>query len=218
MTNWIRKYWILLVAFVVLAILPFAISAIIQFETPEWWTDMNLSIIGTPKDWLMFWGTYISSLITVFMAYIAYCSLRQVQKAREGILVVRLRCYNEIYVIEFSNIGINTLVLTNMTINDDYISTLDKAAPLGETSVYKNRQEMLSSFSKSQTYLNPNESKIIFLAECKVVSDDALKSARIKITTTYRTLNKKNVLENDFCINELYTGFMLKIGDNEIKL
>lgn len=58
-----------LLIFLVIAILfPILLNIIIGFEHPQ-----NIFVIGTPSDWLLFYGSYIGGVLTAIIGYIVMC-------------------------------------------------------------------------------------------------------------------------------------------------
>ena len=210
MINWIRKHWWVIVLF--LTALPFGLNYVINI-------DCGFSVIGEPKDWLIFWGTYISSIASAVMVFLTYIIIKQNDEIRQGRVVCSLIFYNQFYLLQISNVGNSQAYDIEINSNEDFNMKLNKLSRIHFTKV-QNRK-----FS-----LTPNESKHVSI-ECAIIgkhttfnpetnsmednslSSDylqAIKQTPIKIKGTYWSIGKKFKIDYILCLNDFIdTPFLL---------
>ncbi len=174
MDNLIRKFkWLI---FLVLLALPFILNYVLNW-------DCGFTTIGEPKDWLMFWGAYVSSILTATMAYIAYRTIKHSESLENGKLLFRLLLIDKHYALEFKNIGRSTVILESLVFNNEFIKAMciqkngstSKFTPIGidvegtitPTITYEENymQEKFGVYANGKKYINPEEEKYIALIE-----------------------------------------------------
>lgn len=176
MTNWIKKYWWVPVVVLFFILLPIALNYLIKFE-------LGFDVIGEPKDWLMFWGTYISSFATAIMVFLTYVMIRQNNESRKARILFRPICdkSKQIFHIEVTNIGIEAAMDLNIEfcgafLND--LSTTDKSK--------------LDNYSKCNLILKTkDEHEIKIPAYCLRKENNR----QIKVIARYKTLGNIEIIE-----------------------
>lgn len=73
--NWVKKYW--WVALLFFIIFPFLLNFVVTRLIP-----FDLEIAGEPKDWIVFWGTYMSVITTVIIIFITLKNQEEIKKVQ----------------------------------------------------------------------------------------------------------------------------------------
>lgn len=73
--NWVKKYWWVALLFFILFpfLLNFGVTRMIPFD---------LEIAGEPKDWIVFWGAYMSVITTVIIIFITLKNQEEIKKGQ----------------------------------------------------------------------------------------------------------------------------------------
>ena len=213
MKNWIRKYWWLVIIFFIA--LPFLLNFAVTRYTPFDWR-----VAGEPKDWIVFWGAYISSISSLIMVYYTYRIIKHSESLERGKLIFRLLLIDKQYALEFKNIGKSTVILESLIFNNEFIKSMciqkkgstNKFTPIGTdiegtitpTITYEENymQEKFGAFANGKKYINPEEEKYIALIGVSSITD-AINECVIHIKGVYRTNNNLINFDEKFCIGEL---------------
>lgn len=192
MANWIKKYrWILLI---LLIVFPFLLNFIVICYTP-----FDLPVAGEPKDWILFWGTYISSIASLGMIILTYIIIKQNDEIRRGTIVFKIIGDGRCFYIHYKNIGNSVAYIKQLNFNDDFVNKLNDIVILKD----KSHKETFTRISNRRIYLNPQEEKKIFLGECAAISKNIeLIKTPIKITGRYESIGKSFEIKDEFCIDD----------------
>lgn len=192
---------------------PFVVNWLINLNTPLWWSS---GVVGEGRDWLLFWGAYISSIAAAIMAFLTYRIVRQNEDVRQGMIAIRVAYESSLYCLEFINVGNSPVYNIKMSFNETFLTLLTKQTALA-----------IRTISKSKIYLRPNESKIIVISgrsgthqernpetgnmENITLSDDLIKQIEttlIEIQGSYQTIGKTVQINERFCLGD-WTGLFL---------
>ena len=196
MANWIKKYkWLILLA---LLALPFILNYVLN-------CDCGFATIGAPKDWLMFWGSYISSIVTAIMAYIAYRSLMLNVDTTRASIVFRVIADSDYYFLEISNVGAAIAKNIVLNFNEDFKSKLSNT-----------EKESYEAIEKCGITLKNNESKYLGIV-CATPNKEWSLNNRAGGTEKY-TMSQKDLselLNHDIHITGSFSsnGVKYKIDD-----
>lgn len=120
MKTWIKKQW-LIIAFIAFMIIPITLNYCLNI-------NIGTTIIGNPKDWLMFWGSYIGGFASFVMLYVAWRTLRESKSANRPIINIKLiRRYSMLY-LEIKNDGKSPASKIKIKFDDDFISNIKLTA------------------------------------------------------------------------------------------
>jgi hypothetical protein len=211
-TDWASKHWWIIIPIVLL--LPFGINCLVNIETPSWW---KYGIAGDGKYWLLFWGSYISSVATATMVYLTYSMLKQNEEDRRGNIFFRISSYKRFYFLEITNEGKSIAYDIRANINKEFIDNL-----------HSTQQIYLNRLNENTIVLKPNESKYILIeANCTgdfkvldikqnnmepvTITEEYLnkiKVAPIIITGKYKTINKSFTIDEKLYINDFWGGYI----------
>lgn len=209
MVNFIRKFWWVLLA--VLMLLPIGLNYILH-------VNIGANIIGEPKDWLYFWGSYISSIASLWMIILTYLILKQNDETRRGIIVTRVIYHKTIYCLEISNVGNSIAYDIEISTNTEFNDILN------ELSRY-----YFTKFQNKKFSLRPNENKYIMIGSAiegsyRLLNPETnqqesinntkeylntLKNASMKINGTYKSIGKEYRIVDSFCINDYDLNFIM---------
>lgn len=212
MKNKEHKNWWLIIP--VMLILPFGINWLINQSTPSWWSS---GVAGEGKDWLLFWGAYISSIATAIMAFLTYRIIKQNDDVRQGVIAIRVSYDSSMYCLELMNVGNSAASIIQMNFNENFLKLLTEQTT-----------RTIRTISKSKIYLKPNESKFIVISYIHAgdyqefdpetrqmknvtITDDELKQIEttpIEIQGGYQTIGKTVQIKERFCLGE-WTGLFL---------
>ena len=202
MIDWIRRHWWVIALFLIF--LPFGLNYIINI-------DCGFAVIGEPKDWLIFWGTYISSIASAVMVFLTYVIIKQNDEIRQGKVVCSLIFYKHSYFLQISNVGNSQTYDIEIYSNNDFNIMLNELSRLNFTKMQNKK------FS-----LTPNQSKYVLIEsgivgnhkalnyktnkmdDVEVSKDylEILKKTPIKIKGTYLSIGKTFKIDYVFCLND----------------
>lgn len=148
---------------------PFVLNFFLQLNNP------CFNTVGNSESWLNFWPTYLSSVASFIMAYIAFMSLRQVQsqiedakrkekehrRANLKIDMVKGDDYN--YYIRFRNVGYEDAY--------NIVAKIDMEKELLEKIGLKG-QEVLQSIQKSPFFIPAQESMLFYLGSVSSIDQE----------------------------------------------
>ena len=208
MITWKRNFWWILAIF--LTVLPFGLNYVINI-------NCGFKVIGEPKDWLMFWGTYMSSVASAIMAIFTYRIIKQNDDFRKGELLFRILKLKNSWFLEISNIGNGVAQDINITVNDKFTNLL-----------YEPNKICFEEALSKRFCLKQNEDAKIFIDYSEItgrcssnfnedgnpthISDgytqeelEKIKNEPIEISVIFRTLgqiqkNKQTVVINNFML------------------
>lgn len=110
--NFIRKYlWLIIIGFI---LLPIGLNYILN-------VNIGANVIGMPKDWLNFWGTYISGFASFVMLFIAWKTLMETKSANRPYISIQLLRSNGKLYLECRNIGKSIATDVNITFPKNFI-------------------------------------------------------------------------------------------------
>lgn len=174
-------------------------------------------IIGEPKDWLMFWGAYISSVATSIMVYLTYRIIKQNDEARKGEIAMRVVRIGASYCLEIINVGNSSIYDICLKINREFLEKLNN--PLNRYNLKK--------LEASPIVLKPNEIAVLRIANClkgtytgfnpdtnnwdKIKVDDdyinEIKNSPISVLGVYKTINQQFAINKQFKISDFILEF-----------
>lgn len=208
MLRFIRKYWWLIVIGFIL--LPIGLNYLLN-------VNIGANIIGEPKDWLTFWGTYISSIASLWMIILTYLIIKQNDEARQGVVICKVIYHKMNYGLEITNVGNSVAYDIIISANEEFNNILHELT-----------RKIFIKFQNKKFSLKPNESKYI-LIECAVLGDhqtfnsdtdqmevvnnnkeylDKLKNTTLSIEGSYCSIGTKYEIKESFCINDFDLNFM----------
>lgn len=110
MWNHIKKYWVCYTCSFFIILLPFIIGALTACNKFVPW-----EIAGEPKDWLTFWGSYISGIASFIMIWVAWKTLIESKEINRPFIYVRVtKRLSKIYLV-LENVG--KLPALNLTVS-----------------------------------------------------------------------------------------------------
>ena len=206
--NFIRRFWWLI--FLLLILLPVFLNYVLNF-------NIGASIIGEPKDWLLFWGTYISSISSLWMIILTYLIIKQNDRAIRGNLITGIVYNNEAYFLEITNIGQSICYDIDISTNESFNEKLE---PLSK--------EIFIRFQNRKFSLKPNESKRILIElategdhkkfnfdknqlEAVTLTEgylNKIKNIPLKVTGSYCSIDNVYYIEQSLLINNFEMGFI----------
>jgi hypothetical protein len=221
-----KFYPYLLVLIIVL--LPFIIGKLILLP------NYLGTIAGSESDWLLFWATYIGASATAIMAFLTYKMFRQnkelldAQKIRweterRGILSISIVNIKGLYCLELQNIGLSLITDITFSFNKDFLDCL----PTNEIREYlicsgTNSSRLVPSSLKDYPIFpnNSENSHIILGAKMtKAMLDETiekLKKVHIEIIGSYKTIDHKFEINENFMISSFLTNAL--VLDNYIEM
>lgn len=207
MVIFLRKYWwVVVVGFI---LLPIGLNYLLNI-------NIGATIIGEPKDWLTFWGAYISSMASLWMIILTYLIIKQNDEARQGVVIFRVIFHKTYYWLEITNIGNSVAYNINISTNEEFNNILHELT-----------KKTFMKFQNKNFSLKPNESKYIgidcanegehqfFNTETNQMETlyndkkylDVLKETTLIIAGTYSSIGKKYKIKETFSINDFDLNF-----------
>lgn len=108
-----------IILWIAIVTMPIFLNFILQIDTP-----FGIKVIGDAVVWLQFWGTYLSTLISLLMAYVAFASLNEMKKQTENnnrpFLAVDVVMKNSCYFLRIRNCGNKDAYNVKMSILGNY--------------------------------------------------------------------------------------------------
>lgn len=132
-TKNIRIVIIILLSVLLFIGIPILLNYIISRQNPLHWQN----VMGTPQDWLTFWGAYLGSVGTIIMAIIAFMTLkqndqqlkelkRQWEEEHSPLLSLSIIGYRKALFIKINNIGKSNATDIKLSFNKDFVGNLLK--------------------------------------------------------------------------------------------
>lgn len=202
-----RKWWLIIIGFI---LLPIGLNYLLNI-------NVGANIIGEPKDWLTFWGAYISSIVSLWMIILTYLIIKQNDEARQGVVICKVIYHKKSYGLEITNVGNSVAYDINLSTNEEFNNILHELS-----------KKIFIKFQNKKFSLKPNESKYIFI-ECALEGDhqtfnsntnqlevvnnnkeylEKLKNTTLSIEGTYCSIGKKYEIKESFCIDDFDLNFM----------
>lgn len=200
--------------FAFLVVFPFILNWIVCKQKLSWVP----SIAGEPKDWIVFWGSYIASIASFLMIVLTYKIIQQNRNIMQGVLTFRIIGYNNNYALEISNIGSSLVSNISLTLDGGITKVLNSSNLF-----------YFSKFTQKTFILKPNESKIILIDSSAINSyhkvlnpksgvwkphfidenyHEQLVKSSIIIKGNYNTVGLTKSVNEVFCINDFDLGFL----------
>ncbi len=206
--SFIRRFWWLILLGLIL--LPIVLNYVLNL-------NIGASIIGDPKDWLLFWATYISSVSSLWMIILTYLIIKQNDESRQGFLDASIEYSKGAYYLEITNVGNSICYDINISTNEDFNKELDASS-----------KEMFTKFQNKKFSIKAGESKRIFIelategehnkmnfdknqleaVTLSVEYLDKIKRTPLKVTGSYCTIGNVYYIEQSLLINNSEMGFM----------
>lgn len=182
MINWIRKYWLLVLLFFI--VFPFLLNLAVTCDTP-----IDVKVAGEPKDWLMFWGSYISSIASLVMVYYTYHIIKQNDDIRQGRIVCDIIFYKHFYFLKITNVGNSQAYDIKISFNNEFNSMINELSRLLFTKIQNRKFSLMPNESKHV----PIECGIVGLHQTLNPQTDQLES--VTVTADYLAKLKKEELK-----------------------
>lgn len=141
----------LFIAILIIILLPIAINYTMQLP-------MIVPYVGDAKDWLAFWGSYlsaaVSSVMIVFTGYSLYEMKYEWNEDRKARLIITLEAKEDIFMIRVKNIGKMPAHKIQMKFEENFINSLFS----------KQLQNVYRNLQHKRFYLEGGESKYFYLS------------------------------------------------------
>lgn len=207
--NFIRRFWWLI--FLLLILLPVFLNYVLNF-------NIGASIIGEPKDWLLFWGTYISSVSSLWMIILTYLIIKQNDKSRQGVLVASIVYNKGVYFLEITNVGNSICYDIAISINESFNEELHHLSNVFFTK-FQNRKFSLKPDESKRVLIehategchekfNPEKNQLepVSLSEEYL---NKIKSTPLELTGSYYSIGNRYYIEQSLIINDFNMGFIV---------
>lgn len=148
----------LIITGVVIVLMPIILNWVMRWQ-------QIVPYVGEAKDWLTFWGDYLSAAVAAIMIIFTYYSLknnketlnemkREWEEERKAQLIVAITANDRLIMIKVKNIGKMPAFNIQMTFNQEFIDSL----------FADNIRSIYSDLTEKRFLLEPGETKYFYLS------------------------------------------------------